>query len=122
MAENEDNRPQTGQTHTWRSCVVALFFILLIGLLPLFACRLITQGALQFGNEQGRFLNIFMLQDPDQEGIGVQWTRAFDDEAQCTRTSVRYYMFVGEGENLDFCECTQEPPSRPLPEMCVLSE
>ena len=122
MAETEVELESVPRPYTWRSCVVALIVILLIGLIPLFACRLITQGVLQFGNEQERFLNIFMLQDPDQEGIGVQWTRAFDDEAQCTQTTVRYYMFVGEGENLDFCECTQEPVSRPLPDMCILSE
>ena len=122
MAETDTDLDAAPRTYTWRSCMVALIVILLIGLIPLFACRLITQGVLQFGDEQGRFLNIFMLQEPDQEGVGVQWTRAFDDEAQCTRTTVRYYMFVGEGENFDFCECTEMPVSRPLPDMCILSE
>ena len=122
MAETDIDLDSTPRTYSWRSCVVALTVILLIGLLPLFGCRLITQGVLQFGDEQGRFLNIFMLQEPDREGIGVQWTRSFDAEAQCTRTTVRYYMFVGEGENLNFCECTQQPVSRPLSDMCLLSE
>ena len=102
--------------------VGAVLFLIVIGIIPIFACRLITNGVLQFGNEHRNFLNIFMLQEPEQEGIGVQWSRAFDDEAICTRTTVRYYMFEGEGENLDFCSCTNEPISRPLPSGCVLSE
>lgn len=108
---------------TWRSCVGAIIIMLILGLIPLFGCRLVTQGVLQFGNEDGRFLNIFMLQDPDQEGIGVQWTRTFehDNNATCTQTSVRYYMFAGEGENLDYCECTSASSPIPLPDMCVAS-
>ena len=121
MSNSEIEPDQDPRNITWRSCVGALIFLIILGLIPLFGCRLVTQGVLQFGDEEGRFLNIFMLQDPDQEGIGMQWSRAFDDEAVCTRTTVRYYMFVGEGENFDYCECTNEPVSRPLPDMCVLT-
>lgn len=121
MSNLEIETDQEPSNITWRSCVGALVFLIILGLIPFFGCRLVTQGVLQFGNEHGRFLNIFMLQEPDQEGIGMQWSRAFDEEAQCTRTKVRYYMFVGEGENSDFCECTHEPVSRPLPDMCVLA-
>lgn len=104
------------------SCFGAAVLLLLLALLPYFGCRLITQGVLQFGNETGNFLNIFLLQEPDKEGLGVQWTRSFDDEAICTRSTVRYFMFDGEAENLDFCECTNQPVSRPLPDMCSLSD
>ena len=104
------------------SCFGAILFLLVIGIIPIFTCRLITLGTVQLGSEDGNFLNIYMLQDPEQEGVGVQWTRSFDEEAVCTRTKVRFFMFAGEGENLDYCSCTFEPDSRPLPNSCVLSE
>lgn len=103
-------------------CIGGIVFLIIIGIIPIFACRLVTTGVLQFGNEESNFLNLFMLQEPDQEGVGVQWTRSFDDEAVCTSTQVRYFMFSGEGENLDYCACTNQPVSRPLPAGCVLSE
>jgi len=121
MSDNQAEITPEARPYTWRSCLGVLVLLILIGLVPLFGCRLVTQRVLQFGNEDGRFLNIFMLDEPDQEGIGVQWTRSFDDEAVCTRTKVRYHMFVGEGENFDYCECLNEPVSRPLPDMCVLA-
>ncbi|MFT5193104.1 MAG: hypothetical protein ACI9EW_000911 [Cellvibrionaceae bacterium] len=121
MSNTEVETDQEPRNITWRSCVGAIIFLIIMGIIPIFACRLVTQGVLQFGNDQNRFLNIFMLQEPDQEGIGVQWTRAFDDEAMCTQSSVRYFMFVGEGENFDRCECSVEPISRPLPDMCILT-
>ena len=103
-------------------CVGAVIFLIIIGIIPIFACRLITNGVLQIGNENGNFLNVFLLQEPEQEGVGIQWSRSFDDEAICTSTSVRYFMFEGEGENLDYCSCTHEPETRPLPTSCELSE
>ena len=121
MADSSD-QDQERKSVGRLGCVGAIIFLIVIGTLPIFACRLVTTGVLQFGNEQGNFLNIFMLQEPEQEGIGVQWSRSFDDEAICTSTSVRYFMFEGEGENLDYCSCTNDPVSRPLPDGCQLSE
>ena len=103
-------------------CIGAILFLIIIGVIPIFACRLITAGTLQFGSEDGNFLNLFMLQEPEQEGLGVQWTRSFDEEAVCTSTQVRYFMFTGTGENFDYCACTHQPDARPLPTGCVLSE
>ncbi|MFK7804079.1 MAG: hypothetical protein AB8G95_20770 [Anaerolineae bacterium] len=123
LVEHQEAEDQDPRNITWRSCAGALILLIILGLIPLFGCRLVTQGVLQFGDEDGRFLNVFMLQDPDQEGIGMQWTRTFehDDQAVCTRTTVRYYMFVGEGENLNYCECSNVSISESLPDMCVLT-
>ncbi len=121
MAESIESAPDEKRVGRF-GCLGGIIFLIIIGSLPIFACRLVTTGVLQLGNENGNFLNIFMLQEPDQEGIGVQWSRSFDDEAICTSNTVRYVMFEGEAENLNYCSCTNEPISRPLPSGCILSE
>ncbi len=121
MAESIDTEQDEKRVGRF-GCVGGILFLIIIGMIPIFGCRLVTTGVLQFGNEDGNFLNFFMLQEPEQEGIGIQWSRSFDDEAICTSNSVRYFMFAGEAENLDYCSCTNEPISRPLPSGCILSE
>lgn len=108
---------------SYRSCITTIFIMLLIALLPIFACRLATAGQMSFGELPENYLNIFLLQEPGQEGIGVQRTRRIDipgNETGCIRTSVRYYMVSGEGENLDSCSCDSSVSLENLPSGCQI--
>ncbi len=77
---------------------------LLVMLFPVFAFQLATKGELAWGEETGRQVRVFLLQDKNAEGIGVQSTRPQPNSA-CFTTTVRYYMWVGEGQNSQYCQC-----------------
>ena len=100
---------------------MTMIVLLLIATLPIFACRLASAGQMSFGELPENYLNIFLLQEVGQEGIGIQRTRRValpDSDATCIRTSVRYFMLSGEGENLDSCACDANAPAENLPNGC----
>jgi hypothetical protein len=72
---------------------------------PVFAFLLATQGEIQFGNEPRSHLRLFLLQEPDVGGIGVEWTRSFLRQPTCSQTTVTYVLWEGEGDNVSFCHC-----------------
>ena len=75
---------------------------------PIFAVLLATQNQLQVGEEQGRRLRLYLVQERAQEGIGIEWARPVagtGDDAYCLQTSIRYLMWVGEGQNVTYCQC-----------------
>ena len=87
--------------------VLLLFAWAVIMAFPVVAVLLATQNQLQIGEEQGRRVRLFLLQEPEQEGIGFEWARPAEreGEAQCLQTSISYLMWVGEGQNVTFCQC-----------------
>lgn len=91
-----------------RLAIVLLLFVwALIMAFPVVAVLLATQNQIQIGEEQGRQVRLFLLQEPEQEGIGLEWARPVGrgDEAPCLQTSIFYLMWVGEGQNVTFCQC-----------------
>jgi hypothetical protein len=74
--------------------------------LPIFAFVLATQGQVQVGNSFR--LRVFLLQDVSAQGIGVEWSRPFNGEQNCARTTVRYLIWEGEGtgQNTEYCYCS----------------
>lgn len=78
---------------------------LFIMLLPAFAFLLAARGQLQVGSSPQNQVRFFMLQQPDAEGIGVEWTRPIRQQDNCSRTSVRYLLWEGEGESVATCRC-----------------
>ncbi|MEM7799549.1 MAG: hypothetical protein AAF633_10195 [Chloroflexota bacterium] len=120
---SEDPQPQVeapvdgGEARvTYRSCVGAVVVMLILAVCPILACRFMNSGQLEFGELPNNYVNIFLLQEPGKEGIGVQWSRTVDDEFQCIQTNARYFMFAGEGENIDYCGCSIEDEN--LPDRC----
>lgn len=93
--------------------IMAILFVI-----PILACRLISEGQLQWGDTGSNQVRIFMLQEPDQEGIGFQRTRPRGSEGKCLETSVSYWMWSGEGDNSSRCECSGEVGS--LPAGCIV--
>lgn len=108
--------PQQEPTVSYRSCVGAVIVMLILAILPIFACRLLATGKIEFGELPNNYVNIFVLQEPGKEGLGFQWSRTVDDENQCIQTTARYFMFEGEGEDIDFCGCAIDGET--IPDFC----
>lgn len=88
----------------------ALFWLALI-LTPTFAFVLARNGQIQIGEIDGRHWRVFMLQQADTEGIGLERARPVDAPAdldgpiQCLKTTIDYWMWRGEGMPADYCQC-----------------
>ena len=81
---------------------------------PVVAFILAIQGQIQVGNDV-RHLRLFMLQEPDVQGIGFEWTRPLRQQPPCSRTTVNYLLWEGEGEDVAFCQCYDPLTNEPLP-------
>lgn len=99
--------------------LVILLWLILVSL-PVVAFFLATQGQIEIGSES-RTLRLFLLQETDNQGLGLQWTRPFNaqnpDSAECIQTSLRYFLWEGDasGQNTDYCQCFNPQTQAPLP-------
>lgn len=100
-----------------RRFVYLLLLLLWLGVisLPLFSVLLAARGELQLGDDPRRHLRLFLIQERDTQGIGIEWARPLREEAACYRTRLTYLMWEGRGENVSFCQCLDEPGGAPLP-------
>ncbi len=94
---------------------IILFLLLWFFLvsLPALAFILATRGQLQLGDEYNH-LRVFMLQENAAEGIGIEIVRPFRSVPTCTQSNVRYFMWVGDPENVTFCQCYDAETGAPL--------
>ena len=87
--------------------LLALLWLLVISL-PLIAVILATQGEIQLGSQQsGQYVRLFLIQESEQEGVGLEWSRAASADA-CQQGSTVYLMWEGAGENARYCTCFDE--------------
>ena len=79
---------------------------LLILLFPLVAFRLAAAGEIVLGSDPGRQMRVFLIQEPDAEGIGIERIRpvATTESVQLRETVLTYLMWAGKGENTRFCQ------------------
>lgn len=91
---------------------VVVFLLLLVWLLvmafPVVAVVLATQKQIEVGGDAGRQVRVFLLQEREREGLGIEWTRPAagpEGEGGCRETRLVYLMWVGEGENVTYCRC-----------------
>lgn len=87
------------------------------------AFLLATEGQIEIGDNQSG-LRLFLLQDTDSQGLGLQWTRSYtnttvnnESASTCSRTSLRYFLWEGETseQNSDYCQCFNAQNGQPLP-------
>lgn len=101
---------------------VVVFLLLLVWLLvmafPVVAVVLATQKQIEVGGDEGRQVRVFLVQEREQEGVGIEWTRPVagpgagqEAEGGCRETRLVYLMWVGEGENVTYCRCFAEDGS-----------
>lgn len=98
-----------------RLLIVAFLILWLVLLsLPAVAFIIAARGQIQLGDTSGPHVRVFLLQDAEAEGIGLERARRVEPplealDASCLRTSVRYWLWSGDNgadENVDFCQCT----------------
>jgi hypothetical protein len=86
--------------------IVTIIFLIVMSL-PVFAFVLAARGELMVGNEQGKFLRLFMVNADRAEGIGLQRVRQSAGDDNCLQGSVRYFLWEGQSQtlNADYCTC-----------------
>lgn len=87
---------------------LVLLIWLLIMLFPVVAVVLATQGEIQVGKETDSHIRLFLLQERENEGVGIEWTRRVREPAQCAQSSLIYLLWKGEGDNATYCQCYDE--------------
>jgi len=103
--------------NAWSNNLGRFLFILLwlfLICLPMFAFILATRQEIKIGNDQNN-LRIFLIQEADLEGIGLESSRLSPSRPSCTQTNVKYLMWVGEPENVTFCLCVDPETGYSLP-------
>lgn len=98
----------------WRFGCVVLWLPLM--LLPLFLFLLATQGEVALwhnasfpSSAEHPFLQVKLLMDIDTRGLNI--TRSYistppsGSDAVCVQTNVRFLLWQGQGEAVDYCDC-----------------
>lgn len=84
--------------------LIALLWLLIM-VFPIFAFTLATRGEMNWGQEGGRQVRLFLLQEKDVDGIGLQISRPQTDNPTCINTRVSYFLWEGTGQNSQYCSC-----------------
>jgi hypothetical protein len=92
-----------------------LFVWLLFMSLPVLSFALAARNQLQIGPTEGNHLRIFLVQEMDAEGIGLELTRPSQSDLICQQTSVRYLMWKGKAENVTYRLCSDSETGDALP-------
>lgn len=88
-----------------------LFWLALL-LTPTLAFVLARNGQVQIGRAEGRHWRLFLVQEADSEGLGLERGRPVPapadapDGVSCLMTSVSYWMWTGDGPAVSYCQCT----------------
>lgn len=91
---------------TRRRLLYALLLLvwLVIMLFPVFAVVLAARQQIQIGDDPQSHLRLFLVQEPDARGVGLEWARP-SGTAGCAQTRLAYLLWRGEGQNARFCSC-----------------
>ena len=107
-----------------RRGLIVLFVLFWLGvmLFPTLAVVLARNGQLQLGDSNGRHWRLFLLQEPDFEGLGLERARPVAPplaapSAACLRTTVSYWLWAGEGQGADYCQCVDPASGAAVPDV-----
>lgn len=92
------------------SITLFLLFWLALLLTPSLAFILARNGQIQIGRIDDRHWRLFLLQEADVEGLGLERGRAVSPPleapgARCLKTTVDYWLWAGEEQGADYCQC-----------------
>ena len=71
------------------------------------AFSLAAKTELQLRPDYGGHIRLFLIQELDAEGIGLEIAQRDSEQAGCLQTSVRYFMWTGVPEDVLFCHCME---------------
>ncbi len=92
-------------------CFLLVLVWLVIVSLPLLAVMIAGSGQVRLGAQESAHVRLFLVQEEESNGLGIEWTRSFkqaegaEGAGPCWRTSVSYWLWEGEGENVTYCQC-----------------
>lgn len=94
--------------------LIIAFVFLVVMSLPIFAFVLAARGELMVGSEQGSYIRLFMVNEDQAAGIGIQRVRKSAVSDDCLQGSVRYLLWEDQSQGLgaDYCTCFR-PQSGP---------
>lgn len=96
----------------WRRLIYLgiILLWLLVMCFPIVSFVLATRGEISVGDSIRSGLRVFLLQEDDAQGIGLEWSRRLRATPQCSKTIVRYLLWKGEGYefNTDYCICYEQ--------------
>lgn len=99
----------------WLRRLLILIFVLFwlaFLLTPTLAFVLARNGQVQLGRTEGRHWRLFLVQEANSEGLGLERGRPVPapgdapDGVSCLMNSVSYWMWTGDGQSVSYCQCT----------------
>ena len=72
---------------------------------PFLAFTLATQNEIQLGESLHQHVRIFLVQEERLGGVGIEWARLTRRPPDCSRTTVVYLMWEGDGQSASFVQC-----------------
>ncbi len=88
-------------------------FLIFLGLIawlvvmafPFTAFILATQGQMQIGSDPASHVRLFLIQEEDSQGVGLEWIRPSRQRSNCSQGTISYFLWEGDGENVSYCQC-----------------
>ena len=86
--------------------IIILLWVILMSF-PIIAFVLATRGELAAGDANEAGFRLFLLSNTDVQGIGFERRKRIDREDNCLESTIKYFLWEGENQNLDitFCQC-----------------
>jgi len=77
---------------------------------PIIAFVLATRGELGVGEASESGFRVFLLNDNNLQGIGIERRRRINPEDNCFQSTLNFLLWEGENDNLDitFCQCFED--------------
>jgi hypothetical protein len=74
-------------------------------LVPAVAFVLATKNQIQVGSVPAQYVRLFLISEPDAQGIGLESASWADDTEQCVQTAVSFLMWEGQSDAVIHCQC-----------------
>jgi hypothetical protein len=93
-----------------KKLIIIFFLVLWVFLIsiPALSFFLAVNSQIKIGITESFQLRLFLLQEKNAEGLGLEIIQPFQSNHFCTQTTVRYWMWAGEPENVSFCQCQDQ--------------
>lgn len=96
-------------------CIIALIVWFAILLTPCFFIVLAVQQEISIttGSAPGQQVRLWLVSDADQRGLALSTAsvRQAAENAICVQTDVRFLLWAGEAEPINYCECYERASS-----------
>lgn len=87
---------------------------LLIMSFPALAFFLATNEQVQIGDDGRSHLRLFLVQEEEFNGVGIEWQRQVRGQDNCWRNSVQYVLWEGENQPVTYCQCVDPTTGAPI--------